>query len=82
MVPSHFVELARFPLTPNAKIDRKALPKPDAAGDTRSRSVGHVEASGEIEKQIASVWTKLLGLSKVGTKDSFFALGGHSLLAT
>ncbi len=81
MIPSHFVELARFPLTPNAKIDRKALPKPGAGTETRTRSVEHVEATGDIEKQIAAVWAKLLGLSKVGTRDSFFALGGHSLLA-
>jgi natural product biosynthesis luciferase-like monooxygenase protein len=80
MVPSHFVELARLPLTPNAKIDRKALPRPDES-QARVRTVEHVEAGTEIERQIAEVWKRILGLAKVGTHDNFFELGGHSLLA-
>jgi len=81
MVPAHFVELAKFPLTPNAKIDRKALPKPDAAQGRASRTAEHVEAESDVEKQIADVWKRILGLAKVGTHDNFFELGGHSLLA-
>ena len=80
MVPAHIVELAKFPLTPNAKIDRKALPKPDAAM-ARARTVEHVEASNDIELAIAEIWKRILGLAKVGTSDNFFELGGHSLLA-
>ncbi len=78
MVPSHVVELDRFPLTPNKKVDRKKLPRPDAQ---RGANVEHVPASGETEKQIAGVWEKLLGLGQVGMRDNFFDLGGHSLLA-
>ncbi|MBN8614724.1 MAG: LLM class flavin-dependent oxidoreductase [Deltaproteobacteria bacterium] len=81
MVPSHLVELAKLPLTPNAKIDRKALPRPDASQGRASRSREHVEASNDVEKQIADVWKRILGLAKVGTEDNFFELGGHSLLA-
>jgi hypothetical protein len=80
MVPSHFVELAKLPLTPNAKVDRGALPRPDAS-TARARTVEHVEASSEIEVKIADVWRRILGLAKVGTHDNFFELGGHSLLA-
>ncbi|MEM1416621.1 MAG: MupA/Atu3671 family FMN-dependent luciferase-like monooxygenase, partial [Myxococcota bacterium] len=78
MVPSHLVELDRFPLTPNKKVDRKKLPRPDAK---RSAAVEHVAPAGETERQIAEVWEKLLGLSQVGIRDNFFDLGGHSLLA-
>jgi natural product biosynthesis luciferase-like monooxygenase protein len=81
MVPAHLVELAKFPLTPNAKIDRKALPRPDATQGRIGRTVEHVEASNDLEKQIADVWKRILGLAKVGTHDNFFELGGHSLLA-
>ena len=81
MVPSHFVELARFPLTPNAKVDRKALPKPDQSATRGGARAGYVEAGNELEKGIAKVWMTILGLSKVGTHDNFFELGGHSLLA-
>ncbi|GAB4209888.1 MAG: hypothetical protein OHK0013_29850 [Sandaracinaceae bacterium] len=80
MVPSHFVELAKLPLTPNAKVDRKALPRPDAS-QARIRTVEHVEAESDVERQIAEVWKRILGLAKVGTHDNFFELGGHSLLA-
>ncbi|MDQ3032938.1 MAG: LLM class flavin-dependent oxidoreductase [Myxococcota bacterium] len=80
MVPSHFVELARFPLTPNAKIDRKQLPRPDESAG-RATKADFVAAASDIEKQIADIWMRILGLSKVGTQDNFFELGGHSLLA-
>ncbi|MEO0321479.1 MAG: MupA/Atu3671 family FMN-dependent luciferase-like monooxygenase [Myxococcota bacterium] len=78
MVPAHLVELDRFPLTPNKKVDRKKLPRPDAQ---RGAGVEHVAASGETERQIAGVWETLLGLASVGVRDNFFDLGGHSLLA-
>ena len=80
MVPSHFVALESFPLTPNKKIDRKALPVPDQAGEARS-SEGFVAPENDIEKEIATIWKRILGVREVGSKDSFFALGGHSLLA-
>jgi natural product biosynthesis luciferase-like monooxygenase protein len=81
MVPAHLVELAKLPLTPNAKVDRKALPRPDATQGRLGRATEHVEASSELERQIAEVWKRILGLAKVGTHDNFFELGGHSLLA-
>jgi amino acid adenylation domain-containing protein len=78
MVPSVIVTMESFPLTPNGKVDRKALPKPDysASGQT------FVMPSTETEKKIVAIWTEVLGLEKVGIHDNFFELGGHSLLAT
>lgn len=79
MVPSHFVTLDAFPLTPNAKVDRKKLPKPD---DVQSKSAAeYVAPENETEQKIAEVWIKVLGVKRVGSKDNFFELGGHSLLA-
>ncbi|MDC9594349.1 non-ribosomal peptide synthetase, partial [Xenorhabdus sp. IM139775] len=77
MLPSAFVMLDAFPLTPNGKLDRQALPAPDAsAAVTR-----HYEAPvGEVEIALAQIWQELLGLEKVGRHDHFFELGGHSLL--
>ncbi|MCX7808288.1 MAG: phosphopantetheine-binding protein, partial [Deltaproteobacteria bacterium] len=79
MVPSHFVELVKFPLTPNGKIDRKALPPPDPK--SHKEGFGTEQPSSELERAIAEVWKRLLGLSRVGIHDNFFELGGHSLLA-
>lgn len=80
MVPTHFVALEAFPLTPNKKVDRKALPVPDASGEAR-RSESFVAPENDIEKEIATIWKRILGVKEVGSRDSFFALGGHSLLA-
>jgi natural product biosynthesis luciferase-like monooxygenase protein len=79
MVPAHFVVLERLPLTPNKKVDRRALPPPQS---TRSAAAGgSVAASGPLELAIAAVWQDALGLERVGRDDNFFDLGGHSLLA-
>ena len=79
MVPSHFVVLDAFPLTPNAKVDRKRLPKPD---DVQKKSAAEfVAPESETEQTIAEVWKKVLGVKRIGSKDNFFELGGHSLLA-
>ena len=77
MVPAHIVWLAQFPLSPNGKIDRKALPAPDV----QARSRGYEEPQGELETRIAAIWAELLRLERVGRHDNFFELGGHSLLA-
>ncbi|MFZ2538548.1 MAG: amino acid adenylation domain-containing protein, partial [Oscillospiraceae bacterium] len=78
MLPSALVKLDAFPLTPNGKINRKALPIPDY-GQMRSQ---YVEPESEIEIILAGIWSALLKVNPVSAKDSFFELGGHSLLAT
>ena len=77
MVPSAIAVLDALPLTPNAKVDRRALPEPD----WDAHAV--YEAPGEgAEGVVAAVFADVLGLERVGAGDDFFALGGHSLLAT
>ncbi|WP_258191652.1 non-ribosomal peptide synthase/polyketide synthase, partial [Pseudomonas fluorescens] len=78
MVPAYLVFLQRMPLTPNGKLDRKALPRPDAA-TLQKRFVPPVT---ERECQVAAIWAEVLGLAQVGLEDHFFEVGGHSLLAT
>lgn len=79
MVPSAFVELERIPLTPNGKIDRKALPAPEREVTKRA---GYEPAQTDTEKTVAKIWSEMLGMDNVGSRDNFFDLGGHSLLAT
>ncbi|MCP2012820.1 amino acid adenylation domain-containing protein, partial [Duganella violaceipulchra] len=78
MVPSAFVTLDAFPLTPNGKLDQKALPAPD--GDAYARR-GYEAPEGETEEGLAEIWRELFKLEQVGRHDNFFELGGHSLLA-
>ncbi len=78
MVPSAFVVVDRFPLSPTGKVDRAALPAPGrtaAAEVTRS-------TRGAVEDLIARMWSEVLGVDEVGVHENFFDLGGHSLLAT
>ncbi|MEG0880757.1 MAG: amino acid adenylation domain-containing protein, partial [Janthinobacterium sp.] len=78
MVPPAFVLLEQFPMTPNGKVDRRALPVPGRA----ALSGRQVEAPvGLQEMLVARLWRELLGLEQVGRHDDFFELGGHSLLA-
>lgn len=79
MIPSAFVELDRLPLTPNGKIDRQALPMPDMTPIDSERNVD--EFLDLIEKRLVEIWERLLSVSPIGLKDSFFELGGNSLLA-
>src|SRR6185503_18524802 len=76
-VPSAFVLLDAMPLTPNGKIDRKALPE---AQVTTAASPVYEEPRGELEAELARVWAAVLGVDRVGAYDSFFDVGGHSLL--
>ncbi len=80
MVPSAFVAVDAFPLTPNGKVDLGALPDPDGG---RPRLDGaYVSPVGPVEEVVASIWAAVLGIDRVGAQDNFFDLGGHSLLAT
>jgi aspartate racemase len=79
MVPSALVVVDSFPYTPNGKLDRDALPPPNAAD--MAHEPGSREPEGETERGLADIWCELLGVETVGVDDNFFALGGHSLLA-
>ncbi|NEW09308.1 amino acid adenylation domain-containing protein, partial [Paenibacillus sp. SYP-B3998] len=79
MIPSYFVQLARMPLTPNGKIDRKALPAPEGSVHTGGE---YMAPHTPLEVKLARIWQEVLGLEKVGVRDNFFDLGGHSLRAT
>ncbi|MEE1866822.1 amino acid adenylation domain-containing protein [Pseudomonas auratipiscis] len=78
MVPAHLLLLTELPLTTNGKLDRKALPAPDAS----LLQQHYVAPQGLLEETVAAIWADLLQLPQVGAEDDFFALGGHSLLAT
>ncbi len=78
MVPAHVVALDAFPLTPNGKIDRKALPAPSARV---AAAAAETPPADDLEAEIAAVWSRVLGVPSVGRSDNFFSLGGHSLLA-
>ncbi|QCW28595.1 hypothetical protein FE772_03455 [Lysobacter enzymogenes] len=78
MVPSAFATLERFPLTPNGKVDRNALPAPDSGADSER----YVAPRNDDEARLAEIWAQTLGIERVGIDDDFFDLGGHSLLAT
>ncbi|WP_164708093.1 condensation domain-containing protein, partial [Paraburkholderia phosphatilytica] len=77
MVPTAYVELERFPLTPNGKLDQRALPSPEAQA---ARAV-YVAPRDEMESRLAAIWQDVLGVERAGVYDDFFQLGGHSLLA-
>ncbi|WP_445323298.1 amino acid adenylation domain-containing protein, partial [Photorhabdus sp. S14-60] len=78
MVPTAFVRLDTFPLTPNGKLDRRALPAP---GEEAFARQVYEAPQGETEILLAAIWSELLGIEQISRHDSFFALGGHSLLA-
>ena len=86
MMPAHFVSLQKFPLTPNAKVDRSRLPRP---GDVQAIKPEARPAPdqvyetpvGSAAQHIAEAFKRVLGCERVGMNDNFFNLGGHSLLA-
>ena len=80
MVPSIFVLLDCLLLTPNGKVDRKALPVPDQS--THGRAERHVEPRTPLEQMLAAIWGDVLKVERVGIHDNFFDLGGHSLKVT
>ncbi len=78
MVPALWMLLGQMPLSPNGKLDRKALPKVDANLQARE----YAAPGSDLEQQIAAIWAEVLDVQRVGLNDNFFELGGHSLLAT
>ena len=78
MVPTGWVVLDRLPLGPNGKIDRKALPPPQAQA---AQGNDYQAPRNELELRLAEIWMQVLKVARVGVHDNFFALGGHSLLA-
>jgi amino acid adenylation domain-containing protein len=78
MLPAAFVSLAALPLNSSGKIDRRALPAPDAARP--ALAAAYVAPSTPAEEGVAAIWCEVLGLDRVGIDDDFYELGGHSLL--
>ncbi|WP_264529199.1 amino acid adenylation domain-containing protein [Flavobacterium sp. N502540] len=79
MLPSYYVFLDKFPLTPNGKIDKKALPSVSTEDVIQQE---YVAPANEIEEKLVAIWEEVLQKTKIGVSDIFFALGGHSLKAT
>ncbi|WP_068838534.1 AMP-binding enzyme [Xanthomonas cannabis] len=77
MVPEAYVALEAWPLTPNGKLDRNALPVPDATHRLQS----YEPPADAVEQTLAEIWQSVLKVERVGRHDNFFQLGGHSLLA-
>ncbi len=78
MVPGEYVKLREMPKTPNGKIDRRALPKPESGEASRE----YVGPRSAVEEIVSGIWAEVLRVERVGIRDNFFELGGHSLLAT
>ena len=76
MVPSHIIPMPEFPLMPNGKINRKALPEPDI-----KKGDGHISPSNEVEEKLAEIWSEILKIDKelISIDKSFFEMGGHSI---
>ena len=79
MVPSAFVMMDALPLTPNMKVNRRALPPPSQS--LEDLETGFVSARTRLEKRLVEIWCEVLKLETCGVEDNFFDLGGHSLLA-
>ena len=74
MIPTYLVAMDTFPLTPNGKIDKRALPDP-----TASLVREYVAPTNDTEEVLVAIWEEVLGKEQIGIKDNFFELGGHSL---
>jgi amino acid adenylation domain-containing protein len=80
MIPAAMVELDSLPLTTSGKVDRRALPDPEP--DRPEQEASFVEPRDETEEKLVELWTRLLGITRIGVYDNFFEAGGDSLLAT
>ncbi|SEC47099.1 non-ribosomal peptide synthase domain TIGR01720/amino acid adenylation domain-containing protein [Amycolatopsis tolypomycina] len=78
LVPSAFVPIDAVPLTPQGKVDRRALPAPDAPADGGQ---AYVPARTAVEHQLVAIWSEVLGNDRIGVEDNFFGLGGDSILS-
>jgi acyl-coenzyme A synthetase/AMP-(fatty) acid ligase/aryl carrier-like protein len=78
MIPSAYIHLETLPLSPNGKLDRRALPAPEGQAYVRP---AYEPPVGEIEARLARIWADILNIERVGRHDNYFELGGHSLLA-
>ncbi len=84
MVPASFVMLQAMPLTPNGKVDRKALPDPSASDSELFHSESATDGAqpkDALELQLTGIWESVLGIRPIGREQNFFDLGGHSILA-
>jgi amino acid adenylation domain-containing protein len=79
MLPAYWVHLGEFPLGINGKVDRTALPQPEAL---LYSTKAFVAPHSQLEKALAKIWSEILGLERIGMQHNFFELGGHSLSAT
>ena len=79
MIPSHYISMDNWPLTPSGKINRHKLPTPDFSQVIRKP---YVAPSTDTEDALAGIWSEILNVEKIGVDDNFFELGGHSLTAT
>ncbi len=80
MIPSAFIKMEAFPLTSSGKVNRRALPAPEAADLERIGTF--VAPRNQVEEILAGIWRRILKTDKIGVTDNFFNIGGHSLLAT
>jgi hypothetical protein len=78
MIPTTFVAVDTLPLSPNGKLNRRALPAPPTTRP--DHTLGFVAPDTTTERAVAGIWQDVLGLPRVGLHDNFFDLGGHSLL--
>ncbi|WP_405924541.1 amino acid adenylation domain-containing protein [Streptomyces sp. NBC_00035] len=78
MIPAAHVVLDALPLSPNGKVDRKALPAPDRSGGT---SAAYVAPGNPQEERLVALWQRVLGVDRVGVRDNFFEIGGDSMHA-
>jgi acyl carrier protein len=77
MLPSIITVMEKMPLTPNRKIDRLALPRPERVEEPEH----YLAPRNDVETRLISIWEEVLGITKIGVRDNFFELGGHSLMA-
>jgi len=79
MLPSHFIQLEKLPLTSNGKVDRKALPEPE---NSIFAGTEYEAPRNTTEEKLVAIWQEVLGVEKIGINDDFFEMGGHSLKVT